>query len=182
MTTEGYLLDTSIASLAVDGQNRYNAAVRGHLAGLGDSTLFVCVFTIGEIEYGLAVSTKIDPTRHSEARAALAEYEVLPVDHHTAREFGRIRAALFKQYSPHDHRGRLTTKVPEDLREPTTAKELGIQENDLWIVSVAVQYDVRLLTADKAEGMRRVLVAAGYLDRTDFFTRPEPDAPPPQTP
>jgi tRNA(fMet)-specific endonuclease VapC len=182
MTTEGYLLDTTVASQAVDGQSPYCAAVRGYLAGLADAMLYVSMFTVGEIEYGLGVSPAIDPARHAAARAALAEYEVLPVDHHTAREFGRIRAELFKRFSPRDRRGRLTAKVPEDLREPTTAKELGIQENDLWIASVAVQYDLRFLTMDRAGGMRRVLEAAGYLDRTDFFVRPETAPTPVETP
>jgi len=99
----------------------------------------------------------------------MAGYEVLPVDHNTGRTFGEIRGALFAQYAPRDRRGRMTRKAPEDLIEPTTGKTLGIQENDLWIVSVAVQYDLKLVTNDRAEGIRRVLTAANYLQRAEFW-------------
>jgi len=54
-------------------------------------------------------------------------------------------------------RNRLKEKRPEDLLDRTTSRELGIQENDLWIVSVAVQYNLRFITGDK---MDRILAAA----------------------
>ncbi len=99
----------------------------------------------------------------------MAAYEVLPVDHHAGRTYGEIRGALFMRYAPRNARGRMTKKVPEDLVEPATGKTLGIQENDLWIVSVAVEYDLRLVTGDHAEGMRRVLETANYLPCADFW-------------
>lgn len=131
--------------------------------------MFVCAITVGEIEYGLGVSPAMDGSRHVAVRGAMAGYEVLPIDHHTGRTYGDIRAALFARYAPRDSRGRMTKKVPEDLIEATTGKALGIQENDLWIVSVAVQYDVKLITGDRAEGMRRVLTAANYVQRAEFW-------------
>jgi tRNA(fMet)-specific endonuclease VapC len=185
MSTEGYLLDTSVASWLWDGGNRSHTWARSKVADLGDAPIFVCPITIGEIEYGLTVSPAMDPARHALVRTAIAEYEVLAIDRHTAQTYGEIRAALFATHSPRDSRGRMQKKVPEDLIEPTTGKTLGIQENDLWIVSVAVQYDLRLITSDTAEGMRRVLIAANYLQRADFWlaavplpatsTEPEPE-------
>jgi len=169
MPTEGYLLDTSVASWVWDGMNQNHAAAQSRLTELGDAPVFVCAVTLGEIEYGLGVSPAMDPQRHAAVRSAMAGYQVLPIDHHTARTYGEIRTALFKQWAPRDRRGRMTKKVPEDLVEPTTGKTLGIQENDLWIVSVAVQYDLRLVTSDQAEGMHRVLEAASYLQRAEFW-------------
>ena len=67
---------------------------------------------------------------------------ILPISRHTAEPYGQIRSALFAQYSPRDSRGRIQKKWPEDLVDLTTSKALGIQENDLWIVSVAVGYDL----------------------------------------
>lgn len=169
MPTEGYLLDTSVASWLWDGGNSRHAAARARLAELGDAPGFVCSITIGEIEYGLAVSPAMDAQRHALVRSAMAGYVVLPIDHHTGQTYGEIRAALFEQHSPRDARGRMTRKAPEDLVERTTGKALGIQENDLWIVSVAVQYDLRFVTGDRAAGMRRVLAAANYLSRAEFW-------------
>lgn len=169
MATEGYLLDTSVASWLWDGGNPNHATARARLAALDEAPVFVCAVTIGEIAYGLGVSPAIDATRHSMVRSAMTGYQILPVDRHTGDVYGQIRAALFAQHSPRDRRGRMQKKVPEDLVETTTGKALGIQENDLWIVSMAVQYDLRLVTSDQAEGMRRVLVAANYLHRAEFW-------------
>lgn len=169
MPMEGYLLDTSVASWVWDGGNPNHAAARARLSQLGDAPVFVSAITIGEIEYGLNVSPAMDAERHSAVRGAMAGYQVLAIDHHIGRTYGEIRGALFRQYAPRDRRGRITRRAPEDLVEPTTGRALGIQENDLWIVSVAVQYDVKLVTSDRAEGMRRVLTAANYLHRAEFW-------------
>lgn len=169
VATEGYLLDTVVASWLWDGGNRHHAGSRERLAALGDAPVFVSAVTIGEVAYGLGVSPAVDQQRHALVRAAMTKYKVLAVDHHTGETYGQIRAALFAQYSPRDVRGRIQKKAPEDLIEPTTGKALGIQENDLWIVSMAVQYDLQLVTNDQAEGMRRVLMAADYLHRTEFW-------------
>jgi predicted nucleic acid-binding protein len=172
VATEGYLLDTVIASWLWDGGNPNHAACQAWLASLGDSPVFVSAITIGEIAYGLGVSPAIDPRRHAQVRAAMTGYEVLSVDRHTAETYGQIRAALFARYSPRGAGGRMQKKVPEDLAEPTTGKALGIQESDLWIVSTAVQYDLQLVTNDRVAGMRRVLDAAGYLHHTVFWPAP----------
>ena len=50
----------------------------------------------------------------------MAGYQVLPMDHHTGRAYGEIRAKLFAQYAPRDRRGRISKKAPEDLIERTT--------------------------------------------------------------
>lgn len=145
---DAYLLDTSVASTAWDALSPRYASVRGRLAALSDARLFVCAITLGEVEYGLGVSPGVDSDRHAQVRSAMREYELLALNRHTTSYYGRLRAELFKQYSPRGTRGRLTSKRPEELMDGTTALALGIQENDLWIVSVAVQYDVVLVTLD----------------------------------
>ncbi len=169
MATEGYLLDTSVASWVWDGGNPNHIFALTKLAELSDAPVFVCAITIGEIERGLGVSLAMDAQRHVNVRRAMAGYEVLPIDHHTGRTYGEIWARLFNQYAPRNRRGRLTKKAPEDLVDPTTGRALGIQENDLWIVSVAVQYDLRFITGDKRGGMPRVLEAANYLHQAEFW-------------
>ncbi len=167
--TEGYLLDTPVSSAAWDAVDRSHDAVRRRLAAL-DGLLYVSSISAGEVEYGLGVSPAVDPQRHRDVRLAMSAYDVLDVNKHTGEAYGRIRANLFERYAPRNQRGRLTRKYVEDLTDPTTSKELGIQENDLWIVSVAVQYNLVLVTFDKAGGMRRIVEAADYLERTEFWT------------
>jgi tRNA(fMet)-specific endonuclease VapC len=81
----------------------------------------------------------------------------LTIDRHTGKLYGELRGELFRRYGTRDSRGRPKEKRPQDLIDRTTSRELGIQENDLWIVSTAVQYNLRFVTGDK---MERILAAA----------------------
>jgi tRNA(fMet)-specific endonuclease VapC len=176
-----YLLDTSVATIAWDGLHKEHSQIRARLAALGDDPIFVCAISIGEKEYGLQVYTHIDPARSQAVRDAWRQYQVLSIDHHTATTYGQLRGALFQLYATKKSRDRIKEKRPENLLDKTTGRELGIQENDLWIVSVAVQYDLRLITRDSGEGMRRVLGVAndqlGY-NRADVWAVPSPSTSP----
>ena len=130
--------------------------------------VYVAAVSIAEVEYGLLTAPNIDAPRQSIVRDAMSSYSVLDVDRHTAKTYAEIRARLFQRHSPRDLRGRLTRKYVEDLREPTTGKELGIQENDLWIISVAVQHNLIFVTGDR---MCRLVSAAQYYERTEFWIK-----------
>lgn len=147
-TPDAYLLDTSVATIAWDGGHPEHSAVRGRIAALGEDKISVCAVSIGEKEYGLQVSPGADLARRQAVKNAMLRYNVWNVDHHTATVYGQLRGALFKQYATTKKKGRLKEKQPEQLIDKTTARELGIQENDLWIVSVAIQYDLQLITRD----------------------------------
>ena len=163
---EGYLLDTNIASSSWDYGAPSHGCVRQRLEALGDSLVYVAAVSIAEVEYGLQIAPAIDAQRQSTVRNAMASYEVLRIDQHTAQTYAEIRANLFRIYAPRNRRGRLTQKYVEDLTDRTTGKQLGIQENDLWIMSVAVQYNLILVTNDR---MPRVVEAAMYSDRTEYW-------------
>lgn len=166
---EVYLLDTNIASAAFDKGNPNHNGIRERLELIGEGCAYICSVSLGEIEYGLKVAPLIDTERQSVVREAMSQYECWGIDRHSAEAYSNIRATLFKKYSPRNRRGRLTTKRVEDLVEPTTGKELGIDENDLWIVSVAVQYNVVFVTWDQGGGMQRVIEAAEYSPRTEYW-------------
>lgn len=152
---DAYLLDTSIASIAWDGGNKHHSEIRQRIKAFGEDSVSVCVVSLGEVEYGLQVSPGIDASRHTAVRSAMYQYKIWDIDRHTTSIYAVVRGELFKRYAPRDKRGRLTKKRPEELRDRTTSQDLGIQENDLWIVSVAVQYDLQLVTQD--ERMQRIL-------------------------
>jgi tRNA(fMet)-specific endonuclease VapC len=172
---DAYLLDTSVATIAWDGLHKEHSQIRNRLAALGDDSIFVCAISIGEKEYGLRVYVDIDAARSQAVRDAWGQYQILHLDRHTATTYGKLRGALFRLYATKKSRDRVKEKRPEDLLDKTTGRELGIQENDLWIVSVAVQYDLRLITHDNGGGMRRVLGVAsdefGY-ERADVWVTP----------
>ena len=169
MAEEAYLLDSGIAGIAGYQGHPLHEQVRAWLDGLGDETVFVSVVSIAESEYGLNLNP-LPAEIQQTIRSMMASYQVLPIDHHTARVYGRIRATLFNAYAPRDRRNRISTRYVVDLRERTSDRQLGIQESDLWIVSVAVQYNMVFATADNAGGMRRVVDAANHSARTKFFS------------
>lgn len=166
---EGYLLDTNIASASWDYGAPSHNFVSQRLEKLRDAPaiVYVSAVSIAEVEYGLLTAPEIDAQRQSAVRSAMTSFEVLDIDQHTAEEYSKIRANLFRNHTPRDRRGRITKKYVEDLVDRTTGKELGIQENDLWIVSVAVQYNLVFVTNDK---MHRVIEAAEYSERTEFWS------------
>ena len=162
-------MDTSIASIAgYEGDERH-AGVRQWLDGLEDDAVYISAVSIAESEYGLNLNP-LDAQSQQDIRRSIGTYQVLPLDRHTAEVYGPIRAALFRKYAPRVYRNRTATRYIEGLREPTTGKELGIQENDLWIVSVAVQYNMVFVTADGSGGMRNIVEEANYVHRTRFWT------------
>lgn len=157
-TPDAYLLDTSVASIAWDGGNKDHALIRSRLATLGESTITVCAISVGEVAYGLDVTDGADPIRHQAVRDAMGTYFVWSVDKDTAQYYSVLRGELFRLYAPRDKRGRIKAKRPEELSDTTSARELGIQENDLWIVSIAIQYNLYLITRDN--NLKRILEIA----------------------
>ena len=105
----------------------------------------------------------------------MASFKILQIDHHTSQDYARVRAGLFKKFAPRKNRDSRRKKYVEDLVEQTTGKQLGIQENDLWIVSTAVQYDLLFATRDR---MRRLLEVAGHSERTEFWDMQNSSDPP----
>ena len=160
----GYLLDTNAASMmfrAKSGdldekcQSVWRRAQEVNERGL----LFICAATVGEIEYGLHVSNQPNQVMHTELRDFLQSFPIIyPMDRHVASEcYSKLRAQLFKKYARKTVSGRIKDKWPEEITDPTNAKTLGIQENDLWIVAVAMTTDLIVVTADKMHRLRKIV-------------------------
>ncbi len=153
----GYLLDTSAASVLWDRRHREHGKIRAFLQGKAESPTWISIVVLGEIEYGLKIAPQMDENRQNEVRRQMAGFPlVLDMDKHTVEPYSDLRAALFENYSPKDRRGRMTAKWPEDLWERTTAKQLGVQENDIWIAAQAIQYNLVLITGDHMRRLEEV--------------------------
>ena len=113
--TEGYLLDTNIASASWDLGALRHADVRQRLKDLEDHLVYVSAVTIAEVEYGLHVAPAIDSERQAAVRNAMAGFRILEITEHTARTYAQLRANLFRSHSPRNRRGRLTQRQVEDL-------------------------------------------------------------------
>ena len=147
-----YLIDSCIAPAPWDKNDKLHERARAFVDSIDESSLVISVVTLAEIEYGLKSAPEMDQTRKSVVRAAMAEYTyVLDITRHTAEFYSEIRAKLFEKYARSDSHGRLKKKWVEDLLEHTTAKSLGVQENDLWIAAQAYERNAVLVTQDRMD-------------------------------
>lgn len=118
--------------------------------------LLVSVVSLGEIEFGHRVAFK----KNIPAQTAYTKFlrEELPesfeVSHDAALVYGELRAGLFSKYAPGDKRK--PKMLPEQLVDPATAKELGIQENDLWICAQAIAHGMVLVSNDRMTRIKEI--------------------------
>jgi tRNA(fMet)-specific endonuclease VapC len=121
-----------------------------------EAPLRVSAITLGEIEYGLRVVSE-DSTALQEAFRELVDRRlpmVLDISKTTRMYYGLLRARLFEKYAPR-HRRRRGLR-PEQLIDPVRSRELGIQENDLWLAAQALEFNLVLATNDALEPIRAV--------------------------
>ena len=126
----GYLLDTNIVAYWFDTRRPQHERVAQHIQELPEATpLMISAITLGKIEFGLQVSKVATPEQ--EAFRAFINTNlpmVLDVTQTTRIYYGILRADMFEKYAPNVKcRGGLR---PEQLVDPMTSRELGIQEND----------------------------------------------------
>jgi len=118
----------------------------------------ISVISWGEIDYGYNVMAKKEQSREADFRKFISDTVpwLVPINRHTAETYGELRALLFDKYAPNNKKRKGLR--PEQLVDPVTSLELGIQENDLWITAQAVTFNLTLVTNDKK--MRRIHEAA----------------------
>lgn len=154
----GYLLDTNIIRFWFDADRPEHAAVDRRIGQLpGASPLALSVITLGEIEYGHRVLHNASDPAQEEGFFDFVENRLpikLDVGRHTRTAYGSLRARLFERFAPRNRRKKSIR--PEELIDPTTSLELGIQENDLWIASQALEHNLVLVTHDKLTRIKEV--------------------------
>ena len=154
----GYLLDTNILQYWFDGTAGKFPAVQANAeARAEDSPLYISVITLGEIEYGHAVHPEGAGNKRDEFVEFLQKRlpQKLPVSHHTIEPYGRLRAHLAMKFPPPG--GWKNKKRAEQMYDPVAARELGIDENDLWIVAQAIERNLILVTSDKMNRIREAV-------------------------
>jgi len=176
-----YLLDTNILDYWYNPARRehQNVLARVELvrrpdAGSGYvSRLFTSVVTLGEMEYGhRAVLSPDVAQQRAFARFVHKQYpEALEVTAHVAEQYGELKAWLFNNCSPNARRSK--ARRVEELVEPTSARELGIQENDVWIAAQALTHNLTLVTHDSRGSFGRLLTAYRHTLRVEDWTHME---------
>lgn len=110
------------------------------------SKIFLSCVVWGEVMYGAKANKAFDIKAYSDFIHHQSEQEMLRVDKHISDIYGELRTSLFEKYV---RKGK--NKRPEQLIDPVTATEIGIDENDLWITAQAITYNLTLITNDKMQ-------------------------------
>jgi tRNA(fMet)-specific endonuclease VapC len=160
-----FLLDTNILAYWYDTKRPEHTKVVARVNAVRQpdpqtnyvSRLFVSIVTLGEIEYGHRVAHAPDPAKQaSYARFVREQCPVaLEMTEHVAEQYGDMRAWLFSNCIPSPMKSK--AKRAEELVFPMTGKELGIDENDIWIAAQAKTYNLVLVTHDTRGNFGRVL-------------------------
>lgn len=162
MGQRDFLLDTNVIpaflSFKRGKPTKASEQFKKHFIQLqNDSRLCVSVMTIGEIEYGLKVAPMKDIAQQQEVRDALSEFPAFDVNENVSQNYAALRARLFEYCAPKKKKQRSPDKKRiEEWIDPATSKELKIQENDLWIASVAMTYNMVLVTHDKMDAIKHI--------------------------
>ncbi|MFC1716600.1 type II toxin-antitoxin system VapC family toxin [Candidatus Poribacteria bacterium] len=129
-----YLLDTTHCIKILSGDNE----LERKFEMLGNAHISTCVTVVGELAYG---AHKSDRTRENlEAIAELLRdmHVVYGIEVKTAEIYGRLKAEILDYFGPKDRVRRRIIRT----------EKLGFRENDLWIASIAKQYDLTIVSAD----------------------------------
>lgn len=116
--------------------------------------VFICSITIGEIEYGLNIAPNPDLNKHKHKniRDLYNLFPLIQIDKNIAsNSYSVLRKRLF------DLTGQARKKKwIEEWIDFTTSKTFNIQENDLWIASVAMSFNLIFVTNDDMEPIKKV--------------------------
>ena len=159
-----FLLDTQTISYWYDTACRQHQAVVANIESFRKQTevmehkprLLVSVITLGEIEFGHRVNLPLNPDVQAGFLRFVREElpEPMEVITDATSAFGELRSRLFNKYAP---LGKRKPKMrPEQLTDPIASRELGIQENDLWLCAQAIGQKMVLVTNDKMHRIREV--------------------------
>lgn len=167
--TRDYLLDSTMLGYiaaakcggGLDSGKVQQVANRLQTIRCAGRRMFISAITIGESEYGLRTAPKAASDQQAEARSVINAFLdglVLSVDANVAREhYSALRAKLFEKFAPKNTRGLAKISFIGEWVDPTTQKTLGVQENDVWIASVAMAYNLTLVSSDKMARIREVV-------------------------
>jgi predicted nucleic acid-binding protein len=124
---------------------------------LQNSKFLISAITLGEIEYGINIQDDHDEKiRLTKILDFLKSLHIFYIDDQSIiSNYAKIRSDLFMRYAPKEKRKR-RNKLSE-WKDPTSEEQIQTQENDIWICSVAITYNLVLITNDKMNAIKSVV-------------------------
>ena len=107
---DGYLLDTNVASWACLESSSRHQEMRGRIAALGNAPVFLSAISIAESEYGM-YAAQMDETTRQSIRNALAQFRMLDLDRHTAKQYGKDQGTAVSQIRAEEQPAKIRDQV-----------------------------------------------------------------------
>jgi len=163
--TDAYLLDTNVICALADPSHKNHPAALARFRQVGQQFVLVPTMAVAEIEFGMERAANVKPEKREELRKFIRQFEPLPFDSGCIEPYAAVRAELWRTHGT-PKGSSFREKSPEDLTDKVTGKELGIDEPDLIIASVALAQNLVLVTEDR---MKRVKETAEKVFRDGRF-------------
>jgi tRNA(fMet)-specific endonuclease VapC len=128
-----YLLDTNHCSLILlENQTIFDCIRR-----VGETNIATTIITVGELTF-MAENSHYREQNLTRLDEFLADIRIYYVDEKTAKIYGQIKGSLIKEFGPKQKSKRKTIKI----------NQLGFDENDIWILAIAIRNQLTLVSAD----------------------------------
>jgi predicted nucleic acid-binding protein len=116
-----------------------------------ENLVWVCPISLGELEWGMRVTTTTDPDRREHCRRYIEEHIldfVHQIDVTTRDSYAEILHRIWIEHPPPNGR---------DTQQHLSS--LGVDVNDVWIAAVAIEHGLTLLTDDRMATIRKCVPA-----------------------
>lgn len=170
-----YLLDTNVICALADADRASHAAAVNRFQQATGLHVRLPVPAVGEIEFGMQKAPNVRPDKRQELRSFISLFDQLPFDEHCVQPYAIVRAEIWRKHGtaktgkPHAHKER----HPEDLLDKVTSTQLGIDEPDLYIASIALSQNLVLVTDDSMACIKEAADAAYQRGEFPFRLRVE---------
>ncbi|MBA3924461.1 MAG: type II toxin-antitoxin system VapC family toxin [Nostocaceae cyanobacterium] len=128
-----YLLDTNHCSRIIFGESKVIHQLQEHnSAGVATS-----VIVRGELLY-MVQKSKQKAANLKQVIAFLETVNLYPINGSVADVYGNLKGKIIQQLGPKD----------KAKRRKFTVQDLGFSDNDLWIASTALHYNLTVVSTD----------------------------------
>jgi tRNA(fMet)-specific endonuclease VapC len=128
-----YLLDTNHCSRIIFGETNVIRRLQEHI-GLGVAT---SVIVQGELLYMVQKSSQ-QAANLRFVRTFLQTIDLYPISGGVADVYGSLKGEIVENFGPKD----------KAKRRKFTVQDLGFSDNDLWIASTALHYNLTVVSED----------------------------------
>jgi tRNA(fMet)-specific endonuclease VapC len=128
-----YLLDTNHCSRIIFGGTNVIRRLQEHI-GLGVAT---SVIVQGELLYMVQKSSQQEANLRF-VRTFLQTIDLYPISGGVADVYGSLKGEIIEHFGPKD----------KAKRRKFTVQNLGFSDNDLWIASTALHYNLTVVSGD----------------------------------